>query len=114
MIDYNAFTAATNNDPAGYVAPQGLRNILIISATPFQIKHMISQRICRRNTTETRYVLLKIWEALYELSPNMFSIKTSGADCMKGGCKEGKMCCGKVIPRIEPADILKQDYSLLG
>ena len=75
MMDYRAFTAATENDPAGYVAPQGLRNILIISATPYQLKHMISQRICRRNTTETRYVLLKIWEALYELSPNMFSIK---------------------------------------
>jgi thymidylate synthase (FAD) len=114
MMDYKAFSAATENDPAGYVAPQGLRNILIISATPFQLKHMISQRVCRRNTTETRYVLLKIWEELYKLSPNMFSIKTSGAGCQKDGCKEGKMCCGRVIPRVEPTEILKQDYPLLG
>ena len=115
MMDYKAFTAATENDPAGYVAPQGLRNILIISATPFQLKHMISQRVCRRNTTETRYVLLKIWEELYKLSPEMFSIKTTGAGCMKiTGCQEGKMCCGKPYSKhATPTEILEADYPLL-
>ena len=49
-----------DNDAAGYATPQGLRNILIISATPFQWKHMIGQRVCRRNTGETRIVMLKI------------------------------------------------------
>lgn len=113
MDDYKAL-AENGNDPAGYVAPQGLRNILIISATPFQLKHMISQRVCRRNTTETRYVLLKIWEALYNLSPELFSIKTTGAGCQKDGCKEGKMFCGRVMDRVGPAEILKQDYPLIG
>ena len=28
-----------DNDSAGYLAPQGLRNVLIISATPYQWKH---------------------------------------------------------------------------
>ena len=31
-----------DHDSAGYVTPQGLRNVLIISATPYQWKHMIS------------------------------------------------------------------------
>lgn len=116
MIDYKAFTAATENDPAGYVAPQGLRNILIISATPYQLKHMISQRVCHRNTTETKYVMLKIWEALYELSPEMFNIRVSGAGCQKStGCQEGKMCCGKPYSKhFTPTDILKENYPLLG
>lgn len=115
MIDYKAFSAATNNDPAGYVAPQGLRNILIISATPFQLKHMISQRVCHRNTTETKYVMLKIWEELYKLSPNMFSVRTSGAGCQKiTGCQEGKLCCGRPFSKYStPTDILEQDYPLL-
>lgn len=100
-----------DNDSAGYVAPQGLRNILIISATPYQWKHMIGQRICRRNTAETRYVMLKIWKELYELSPELFS---GGCFCMTGSCKEGKMSCGKPIPsKATPEDIIKADFPLL-
>ena len=66
MREYKyAVEAGVDHDAAGYMAPQGLRNILIISATPYQWKHMISQRSCRRNTKETAYVMLKIWEELY-------------------------------------------------
>lgn len=100
-----------DNDSAGYVAPQGLRNILIISATPYQWKHMICQRVCRRNTAETRYVMLKIWKELYELSPELFS---GGCFCMTGSCKEGKMSCGKPIPEgATPDEIIKADFPLL-
>jgi thymidylate synthase (FAD) len=54
MEGYEQFIdSGVNNDATGYMAPQGLRNILIISATPYQWKHMISQRTCRRNTAET-------------------------------------------------------------
>ena len=101
-----------NNDSAGYLAPQGLRNILIISATPYQWKHMISQRICRRNTPETRYVMLKIWEELYELAPDMFA--DAGCFCMEGPCKEGKMGCGKPLAKgMTPAEIIASDFPLL-
>lgn len=113
--DYGAFAKVVGNDAAGYLMPQGMRNILIISATPFQIKHMISQRICNRNTTETKYVMLKIWEALYELSPEMFDIKVTGAGCQKAtGCQEGKMCCKRPFSKkAGPKDILKAEYPLL-
>ena len=114
MDGYKSFSATTGNDPAGYVAPQGLRNILIISATPFQLKHMISQRVCRRNTTETKYVMLKIWEALQELSPVMFDIDTTGAGCQKGKCQEGKLCCGRVLGKKRgPKEILAEDFPLI-
>lgn len=115
MVGYKSFAEDTGNDPAGYVAPQGLRNILIISATPFQLKHMISQRVCYRNTTETKYVMLKIWEALYELSPEMFNIRVTGAGCQKStGCQEGKMCCGRPYSKhVTPTEILKQDFPLI-
>lgn len=103
-----------DNDSAGYMAPQGLRNVLIISATPYQLKHMISQRICRRNTSETRYVMLRIWEALYELAPAMFSRVTTGPFCMKDRCKEGKMACGSPLwPEATPTEIIKTDFPLL-
>jgi len=80
-------------DSAGYSAPQGLRIAMIISATPYQWIHMISQRSCRRNTDETRYIMLRVWEQLWKLSPEWFSTKNCGPFCMKGRCQEGMMAC---------------------
>lgn len=98
-----------DNDSAGYLAPQSLRNVLIISATLYQWKHMISQRICRRNTDETRYILLRVWEQLYALAPDMFA--NAGAFCMVGKCKEGKMTCGNPIAaKTTPEEIIKTDF----
>lgn len=110
---YKLFTEDVGNDEAGYIAPQGLRNILIISATPYQWKHMISQRICRRNTLETRYVMLRIWEQLQELSPALFEAQSTGCFCMQGSCKEGKMSCSKPINHIYASNILQEDFPLL-
>lgn len=105
-------TAGVGNDDAGYIAPQSLRNTLIISATPYQWKHMISQRVCRRNTPETRYVMLLIWQELFKESPALFS--GCGPFCMQEHCKEGKMSCGKGIVRaMTPKDILEADFPKL-
>lgn len=113
MLEYKAICGAGyDNDSAGYIAPQGLRNVLIISATPYQWKHMISQRICRRNTDETRYVMLLCWRALRELSPQLFG--NAGCDCMTDKCREGKMGCGRPIsPIFGPAGIIAVDFPKL-
>ncbi len=115
MDNYKAaIQLGVDNDSAGYMTPQGLRNVLIISATPYQWKHMIGQRICRRNTAETRYVMLKIWEELYKRSPVVFSSTTTGPFCMRGGCKEGKMSCGNPLcPGTSPEEIIAADFPLL-
>ena len=109
-----AYTDATgdgiDNDAAGYMAPQGLRNVLIISATPYQWKHMIKQRTCNRNTKETQYVMLKIWEEFYNINPILFG--NCGPFCTGEGCKEGKMCCGRPVPKT-PKEILKKEFPLL-
>lgn len=102
------------HDAAGYLMPQGLRNVLLISATPYQWKHIIGQRTCRRNTSETRIVTLKIWEQLYTLNPQLFSCATTGPFCMRGACKEGKMSCQEPMRVIgSPAEHLRADYPLL-
>jgi thymidylate synthase (FAD) len=106
--------AGINHDAAGYTTPQGLRNVLIISATPYQWKHMIGQRVCRRNTDETRIVLLKIWQELFSLSPVLFAPVLTGPFCQMDKCLEGKMTCGrKLSADITPEDILKADYPAL-
>ena len=106
--------AGISHDAAGYATPQGLRNVLIISATPYQWKHMIGQRCCRRNTDEMRIVMLMIWQNLYKLSPALFTPEQTGPFCQKGKCLEGKMSCGHPIDHILlPDEILHMDYPLL-
>lgn len=102
-----------DNDSASYCAPQGMRNILLVSAIPYQWKHMIHQRVCRRNTKETRYVMLKIWEQLVDQNAELFS--DCGPFCMNGGCEEGKMTCGRSIPQsMSPTEIIRVDFPKLG
>lgn len=103
--------AGIGHDAAGYAMPHGLRNILIVSATPFQWKHIIGQRVCRRNTAETRYVLLRIWEQLYALSPALFSPRLTGPFCQRHRCLEGRMACGNTLDKgALPAQILAADF----
>ena len=100
-----------SRDAAGYLAPQSLRNVLIISATPYQWKHMIGQRTCRRNTDETRFVLLKIWADLYALDPELFSPELAGPFCQREGCLEKDMSCGCPCEKgALPLDLLRQNY----
>lgn len=107
--------AGIGHDAAGYATPQGLRNVLIISATPYQWKHMIGQRTCRRNTDETRIVMLSIWQKLYELSPTLFAPELTGPFCQRNRCEEKRMSCRNPIPKhFIPQDILLADYPLLG
>jgi thymidylate synthase (FAD) len=114
MANYaEAVRQGLDNDAAGYMAPQGLRNVLIISATPYQWKHIIGQRTCRRNTSETRLVLLTVWDELYKLNPLLFSRATTGPFCMRGACKEGKMGCKNPMPYLTPSELLWLDYPLL-
>lgn len=91
MAEYEqAIKMGVDNDSAGYMMPHGLRNVLVIGATVFEWKHMIAQRVCRRNTPETAYVMSLVWEALIQESA-MFD--NAGPFCMEGSCKEGKMSC---------------------
>lgn len=103
--------AGIDNDEAGYLAPQSLRNVLIISATPYQWKHMIAQRTCRRNIAETRYVMLRIWEKLANQNGNLFF--DCGPSCKTGVCAERNMCCGEPLTALVgggPEAILKADF----
>lgn len=92
LRDYEQLSLHVGRDAAGYVMPQGMRNVLLMSATPYQFKHMIRQRTCNRNTLETQYVMTLIWEQLWPLS-DLFH--DCGPFCTAGPCPEGKMCCGQ-------------------
>lgn len=94
METYKILAESTDNDTAGYAAPQGLRNILIMQANHQAWDYFIRMRSCNRNTVETQYVTMLIWEALLDTPYGEEFFGLSGPDCMHGRCREGKMCCG--------------------
>lgn len=112
MIAYASIAKQAGNDAAGFAAPQGLRNVLLISATPYQWKHMIQQRGCNRNTLETQYVMLRCWEELAGYS-DMF--KDCWPACKRGMiiCPEGKMSCGSVPGYKNVSTFLNYRFPLL-
>lgn len=94
MLTYKHLAEDTDNDSAGYAAPQGLRNILIIQGNHDAWLNLIKIRGCSRNTVETQYVIMRIWEELLKTQDGPEMFKFAGPDCMYGRCKEGKMSCG--------------------
>lgn len=103
MDDYRVISQATDNDTAGYIAPQGLRNILIMQGNHQSWDYFIRLRTCNRNTDETRFVALKIWEELLKTHDGEDLFAFAGADCVHGKCREGRMCCGRVLHN-DPVD----------
>lgn len=101
MEAYKEIAEATDNDTAGYAAPQGLRNILIIQANHEAWMNFIRLRSCNRNTNETQYVTLRIWEELLKTPDGEEMFRFAGPDCMFGSCREGKMFCGSPMKKLE-------------
>lgn len=89
MRVYEELAEATDNDTAGYAAPQGLRNILIMQGNHQSWDYFIRTRGCNRNTPETQYVTMLIWEALLKTEFGEEFFGKAGADCMPGACREG-------------------------
>lgn len=123
MADYALIAKATDNDTAGYAAPQGLRNILIMQANHEAWMHFIRVRGCNRNTVETQYVTMRIWEELLKTEGGEEMFAYAGPDCIFGKCREGKMCCGNTLHGIDtvsdmnkvsiPRNIIEMKWPLL-
>lgn len=95
LEEYKELVDKVGRDDASYLLPKALRNVLLISATPAEWQHVISQRICKRNTPEMRYVVLKIAALLNDVAPDIFNATTCGPFCQSTVfCKEGKFSCG--------------------
>lgn len=101
METYAWLAGSTDNDTAGYAAPQGLRNILVMQGNHEAWMNFIRLRSCNRNTNETQYVTFRIWEELLKTPNGEEMFRYAGPDCMFGACREGAMACGKPLKRLE-------------
>jgi thymidylate synthase (FAD) len=107
---YKTWTRDVGRDAAAYLLPQATRCTILAKASMFQWKHIISQRTCNKAMPEMRYVMLRLWDMLYDRDPQVFSPATTGSDCMQRvGCREGDRCCGNPLSGT-PAEILERDF----
>ena len=82
-----------DRDTAGYLMPQGMRNILIMTGNVNAWYNVLNARLCHRNTNETRYVSALILEQLLQ-APGGEVFQHAGPNCVQAsGCLEGKMIC---------------------
>ena len=106
-----------NIDNAGYMMPQGMRNVLIISAEPHEWCHIISTRTCRRNAQEIRYVCLRILEEFQKFEGIHLFDKALPLCNLHGKCPEGKMrapyCKKESMPHKTASIVLDKEYPLL-
>lgn len=100
-----------DNDTAGYTMPQSLRNVLLVKVNLEELKFIANQRLCKRNTDETRYVIAKMIQAV---------VKETGIDdslfaptCVERPCPEGKYCCGKPCYSWSIDDYIETEFPAL-
>ena len=85
---YNELEKEVGRDQARYILPNACRVDLLIKANLREwLTVIIPQRSCKRNTTETQYIIREICQLLpYDL--------LTGPECLTlGKCNQGSMAC---------------------
>ena len=81
-----------DNDTAGYVMPMASRNNIYLKVNLEELRFIANQRLCRRNTDETRYVVGLMVEEVIKatgLKDELFM-----PTCHDRPCPEGRYSCG--------------------
>jgi thymidylate synthase (FAD) len=80
-------------DQARMVLPEAMTVNMIMTANAREWATILNQRMCKRNTTETRHVAISIYSVCYDWFPELF--RWVGPQCVEDTCKQGKMSCGE-------------------
>lgn len=102
----NLIRAGIPHSDAAYLLPEGLRNNLVMTMNLDAATKIIRERICGRNTTETRYIMYLLKDAISE-KLGIYDSYFMPA-CYQQGCLEGKYCCGK-----KPSRDIKEEFPKL-
>lgn len=97
-----------DNDTAGYTMPQSLRNVLLVKVNLEELKFIGNQRLCKRNTDETRYVVGKMIQEVVNktgIDDSLFA-----PNCYKHTCPEGPYCCGRPCFNFSIDTYLKEEF----
>lgn len=79
-------------EDARYVLPNACSTQLIMTFNIRSLLNFFELRCCNRAQWEIRQMADVMLDICKEIAPNIFA--KAGASCVRGECKEGKMCCG--------------------
>lgn len=79
-------------EDARFVLPNACETKIIMTMNIRTLLHFFEERCCDRAQWEIRQMANIMLDICKEIAPNVFA--KAGASCVRGKCKEGKMCCG--------------------
>ena len=80
-------------EDARYVLPNACTTAIIMTFNARSLNNFFAHRCCERAQWEIREMADEMLRLVKEVAPTLF--EKSGPPCLKGGCPEGKMSCGK-------------------
>ena len=81
------------NEDARFVLPNACTTRMICTFDARSLNHFFSLRCCSRAQWEIRDVAVEMLRLVRGVAPGLF--RKAGPPCLRGGCPEGKMSCGK-------------------
>lgn len=79
-------------EDARFALPNACSTQLIMTMNIRSLLNFFELRCCERAQWEIREMANKMLDICKEIAPNLFA--NAGASCVRGKCREGKMCCG--------------------
>lgn len=80
-------------EDARFVLPNACTTKMIVTMNARSLLNFFKLRCCSRAQWEIRDLACKMLELVKEVAPTIFA--NAGPDCVRGGCSEGAMTCGK-------------------
>lgn len=81
-------------EDARFVLPNACETKMICTMNARSLYNFFSHRCCNRAQWEIQEVAVQMLRLVRGVAPNLFS--HCGPPCVRGGCPEGKMSCGKM------------------
>ena len=81
-------------EDARFVLPNACTTKMVVTMNARSLLNFFSHRCCNRAQWEIRALAEKMLALCQQAAPHLF--KRSGPPCIRGGCPEGKMTCGKI------------------
>ena len=80
-------------EDARYVLANATETKIVVTMNARSLMHFFNLRCCNRAQWEIREVADQMLQLCLAVAPHLF--KNAGPGCVRGGCPEGKMTCGK-------------------
>ncbi len=82
-----------SNEDARFVLPGACETKMMLTMNARELLHFFTLRCCSRAQWEIRELAWSMLALVSSVSPALF--RAAGPSCVRGGCSEGKMTCGK-------------------